>query len=120
MSDQILINELSEGIEKGLWWRRSDRNADVVVIGAGWARSEIATEWMGSLTQLPSAEGLVPRWYLGWPHRGSRRQGSPLHLRILPRRKVFCVQAFLTHQGPSFEGPWLVAGAGFEPATFGL
>jgi Phage integrase family len=24
------------------------------------------------------------------------------------------------HQGPSFEGPWLVAGAGFEPATFGL
>ena len=29
-------------------------------------------------------------------------------------------QGFQTHQGPSFEGPWLVAGAGFEPATFGL
>jgi hypothetical protein len=23
-------------------------------------------------------------------------------------------------KGPLFEGPWLVAGAGFEPATFGL
>ena len=28
--------------------------------------------------------------------------------------------AISKHRGPSFEGPRLVAGAGFEPATFGL
>ena len=37
-----------------------------------------------------------------------------------PTKKSDAVQAFLNTKGPCYEGPWGVAGAGFEPATFGL
>ena len=37
-----------------------------------------------------------------------------------PANEEWGCAALSKHQGPSFEGPWLVAGAGFEPATFGL
>jgi hypothetical protein len=88
------------------------------------------------------ARGPVPDIAPSLRLRGARRAFAPLVPRRYPQalahyseqqRAAFCgtamndesplpfiLEGFLKHQGPSFEGPWLVAGAGFEPATFGL
>jgi hypothetical protein len=71
----------------------------------------VATE----LISVLRTEGVVSR------HASAFAGGSPTRSKphLFCGRERAALEAY-AHQGPSFEGPWLVAGAGFEPATFGL